>query len=526
MDKAPVLCQANNSLSQDTIRWGSEARWALLLVLAAAVAFRVPALLNARGVHSDAAIVGLQAMHLLRGEWSWFIWGAGYQASLDALLIAFGFALTGPSALTLMAVPLIGHLLLTFFAFDCLRRRLPVAAAAVAALALAFTPQAISGVALYAPRQWCLTFLVAGAWLLDGASEAGRPLVRYAAGACTGVLSLYLDLFSLQLMPALAVLALGACLDGRPKVEALARRVAAVAVGTAVALLVIWLSRQSPVANATKATLAFERWRGNLGLLWDTCLPWLLGYGVYVPGKNLYPDLWTPPALFHAVQVLGATSLLVGIAFGGAAGLWRRIPWEVRRLGLFGFVATASALGGFLVSSMPSDMWSTRYLAPIVWTAPFALAPAAYVLGPRRFGWGLAAYLLVAAVGGWMSYGPYVRGPLPVLDPRGQAHDEDELAAALRERGVKYAAAQYWLAYRLTFLFREGPVVIPLADWEDRYAPYREGFEKASKVAFIFHPSEPRATPEPYEAELRRAGARYERIEVSGFTVLIHERRR
>jgi hypothetical protein len=516
----------DNSVSQVTIRWAPEARRALLLVMVAAVAFRLPALVNARGVHSDAAIVGLQAMHLLRGEGSWFIWGAGYQASFDALLIALAFALTGPSALALMAVPLAGHLLLTFFAFDCLRRRLPVSAAAVAALALAFTPQAISGVALYAPRQWCLTFLVAGVWLLDGASAGGKPLVRYAAGACVGVLSLYLDLFSLQLMPALAVLALGACLDGRPKGAELARRIAAAAAGTALALFVLWLSRQSPVANATKATLAFERWRGNLGLLWDTCLPWILGYGVYVPGKNLYPDRWTPPALFHAVQVLGAASLMAGIAFGGAAALWRRIPWEVRRLGLFGFVATASALGGFLVSSMPADMWSARYLAPIVWTAPFALAPVAYVLGPRRFGWGLSVYLAVAAVGGWVSYGPYVRGPLPMLDPRGQAHDEDELAAALRQRGVKYAAAQYWLSYRLTFLFREDPVVIPLADWEDRYPPYRGAFAAAPVVAYLFHPSEPRATPEPYEAELRRAGAKYERIEVRGFTVLIHERRR
>ena len=84
----------------------------LLLLLVGSVVARLPALVNARGVNSDAAVVGLQAMHILHGEWSWFLWGAGYQASFDAALVAAAFAVTGPSVLTLMAVPLIGHLIL------------------------------------------------------------------------------------------------------------------------------------------------------------------------------------------------------------------------------------------------------------------------------------------------------------------------------------------------------------------------------------------------------------------------------
>ena len=40
----------------------------------------------------------------------------------------------------------------------------------------------------------------------------------------------------------------------------------------------------------------------------------------------------------------------------------------------------------------------------------------------------------------------------------------------------------------------------------------------------IFHPSEPRATPEPFEEALRSDGHPFERIEVSGFTVLLFNR--
>ncbi len=104
------------------------------------------------------------------------------------------------------------------------------------------------------------------------------------------------------------------------------------------------------------------------------------------------------------------------------------------------------------------------------------------------------------------------------------AVDEAALAGALRAEGVRYAAAQYWLAYRLTFLFDEDPVVVPLDPREDRYRPYRDGFDTAPVVAYGFHPSEPRARPEQVEEQLRDAGTPYRRMEVDGFTVLIARR--
>lgn len=512
-------------LDPDAARRERRRAWRLLLaVLVASVLFRLPALLNAAGVHSDAAIVGLQAMHMLRGEWSWFIWGAGYQGSFDAAVIALFFKVAGATPLALMAAPLFGHLLLTGFTFDVLRKRVSAGAAAIATLPLVFAPQAINGVALYAPRQWCLTFLFLGVWLVDGASASRVPLLRYVAGALLGGLSLYLDLYALQLMPAFMALAAASAFDGGPSRRELWPRLGALAVGAAMALLALWLSRRSPVANATKATLTFDRVHFNFDLLWNTCLPWLLGYGVQVPGPHLYPDLWQVPRWFHAVQLLGAGVLLGGIAVGGLAVLAGGLPWPVRRLGGFGFLATGAALGGFLVSAMPGDMWSARYLAPIVWTAPFALAPLASWIKERVFLAVLAPYVITAAAGGWMSFGPYVHGPLPVRTARGTAEDERAVGQLLRERGVHVGAAQYWLAYRLTFLWHEDPLLVPFDD--DRYPPHRRAFEQAPVVAYVFHPSEPRASPEPVEQSLRQAGERYERLEVRGFTVLIHYRRR
>jgi hypothetical protein len=475
-------------------------------------------------MHSDAAVVGLQARHMLEGEWSWFLWGAGYQGSFDALLAALAFKVAGATPLVLMLVPLAGHVLLEVLTFDILQRRVGAALGLLATLPVVFTPQAINGAALYAPRQWCITFVFLGLWLLDGASHSRRPLLRYALGTLMGPLALYLDLYALQLMPGFALFALACCADAWPGLARGWRRVAATVAGGGVGWVSLQWLRQHSGASSSPTSLSLEPIERNARLLWETCLPWVLSYGVYVPGHNLYPDRWAAPLPFALVQKQGAALLMLGIVVGGLSLFLRRLPWGARRLGLLGAVVSAAALGGFLVSPMPVDMGAARYLAPIVWFSPFALAPVALLLRPRRFAWALAPYVMAAAVGGWLSYGLYVKGPLPRLDARGVAQEELEVARVLRERGVTAAAAQYWLAYRLAFLFEENPTVMPLHPGEDRYLPYREAFDRAPRVAFLFHPSEPRAQPGAHEEMLRQTGTRYERLEVAGFTLLIISR--
>jgi hypothetical protein len=489
-------------------------------LLVAAVLARLPALVNARGVNSDAAVVGLQAVHVLRGEWSWFLWGAGYQASFDAALVALGFAVTGPSALTLMAVPLLGHLVLLGLTYDVLRRAVGRGGALLACLPLVFSPQSVNGVALYAPRQWSITAAVLAIWLACRAAGRRAPLWLAGSGLVAG-LAVYLDLFTLVFMPAVGVGALW-CALGAPRRW---RAVAALAAGGAVGVAVIAWSRSQPVADGAKAGLTLGRLGHNWTLLTEQCLPYLLGVRVFVQDPATLAHVpWPGPAWLAPVQWAGALGFAAAAVWAVVAVVGRRGPVAVRRLGAVGVVGSAATLGGFLVSTMPADLLAARYLAPIVWLAPFTLAPAAYALGSRAFAVAVAPFALAVGLGGWIAFTPYVHGPLPVRDPRGVAQDEAALATALRAEGVRYAAAQYWLAYRLTFLFDEDPVVVPLDPREDRYRPYRDGFDTAPVVAYVFHPSEPRATAAPVEEQLRAQGIAYRRLEVDGFTVLLVRR--
>ncbi len=498
------------------------------LLVVASVLARLPALVNARGVNSDAAVVGLQAMHILHGEWSWFLWGAGYQASLDAALVAAAFAVTGPSALTLMVVPLIGYLVLVVLTYDVLRGAVGRGGAAVACLPLVFAPQSINGVALYAPRQWAITTTVLAVWLASRARGRRAPLWLAGSGFVAGF-AVYLDLFTLQMMPAVGVFALWCAFTatrGEPRVPLQrARAVGALLLGLAAGVAVIAWSRAQPVADGAKAGLTLDKIGASWTLMIDQCLPYLLGVKVFVQDPvTLEHHLWPAPWPLQVIQAAAACTFAVAVCWAAVAVVGRIGPVAVRGLGALGLIGTAASIGGFLVSTMPADLLSARYLAPIVWLAPFTLAPAAHALGTRWFAVGIAPLVVAIGIGGWYAYAPYVQNGIPVRDPRGVAQDEVVLADALRARGIHYAAAQYWLAYRLTFLFEEDPVVVPLAVADDRYRPYRDGFAAAPVVAYVFHPSEPRVRPEAVEAQLDAERATYRREEIAGFTVLLVQR--
>lgn len=496
----------------------------LLTVLFGSIAFRAPVLLNAGAVNSDAAVVGLQAMHMLRGEWSFLLWGTGYQLSIDSVMAAIGFAIAGPRPITLATVPLVAHLIFCWLAWDLLRRRIGRWGAAVATLPLVVSPMAVNIAFIYVARQWSIVFVFLSIWLWDQASTSRRPLLRYAAGSVALFCALSMDLFTLQFSVGLAALAILCCLDGAPRAWQAASRLVSVTAGAVVGWWIFqWV--RSKQGDFGAAQLSLDRIKPNFELMIETCLPWTLSAKVFANFKSINTEEWHPGKAFELVQELGALVLILGILFGRLAFEFRRIPWRVRRLGVVSFIVVACSIGGFLVSTMPQDAWSCRYLSPIIYMTPFALAPLGYVLRRRLF-WVLSPYVVSAAVGGWVSYGNIVHGALPTRSRAGAAREEAELAHALRERGVHYAAAEYWLSYRLTLLTLEDPIVVPLNEAKDRYQPYRYGFSQAAKVAYIFHPEEPRATPEGEQAELTASSTPFQREDIAGFTVFIVDRSR
>ena len=503
----------------------------LAALVALSIAFRLPALINADTVDSDAAIVGLQARHILHGEWSWFLYGSGYQTSVDSCVAAAFFALLGATPLALVLSTLTGHIVLTCVAFATLRRRVPASAAFVAVLPLVFTSSPLHTYILNPPRQAALTLVFIALFVMDGAGDrvsARSRIAQQAAGGALASVAVFADPYALLFLPALLLLGLLAALDGRADRRAFFARAAGTLVGALVGIVPFVLLLHSARGTHGETTLTLGVLRHNWGLLKDPCLPWLLGTTAYVP-RALLGYVPAPSTLIaHTLHLVGGVLFVLAILSGGFALALRRLPWGVRRLGLFGALVAVLCLASFLLSTMVMDLFSSRYLAALVLASPFALAPLAFQLRARRLALVLAPYLLGAGTAGWLGYGEEVNGAEVALLPGHGSRDERALEAMLSARGIHVAIADYWVSYRLTFLYGERIAVVPIHEREDRYAPYRREYAAAARTAYIFDPKRSREDLAAMQAEAFSSptpwGQPGERLDAGALTAIVFDK--
>ena len=456
-----------------------------VFALAGAVAFRLPEILNPGIVNSDSAVVGLQAMHILRGEWHWFLWGSGYQTTADSVVAAAIFSIIGATPLALMLTALTGHLVATLFAYLTLCRRHAPAIALLLITPLIASPAPTHTYTLHPPRQTALTLVFIAIWLLDGATSARRENIRYAIGAGTAALACFADPYALIFAPGMALLALLIGLDGTNSRGRTWRRFAAMAAGAAVGAVPFIVCRLLPNSVSGPLTFSPGLLARNWALFKGPCLSWVLGTRVlHQPAGVSDYIFWHPPWGFQVCQWLGAAAFAASFVFAIGAAAQNCIPWASRRLGLTAVLTVVTTIAGFLLSVMPIDHYASRYLVSLVLLAPFLFGVIAHVIQPRVLLALMAPMIASFAVSGWLGYEPLTKG-IRIVDGGLQAN-EAQLLRELNHRGVKYAMADYWTAYRLTFMFQEGVTVVPVHESQDRYAPYRRELFKASRYAYIF----------------------------------------
>lgn len=501
----------------------------VLLVLLS-FGFRMPALLNARSTNSDAAIVGLQALHILRGEHSPYLWGSGYQTAADSYVAAAFFAAFGPSPLALMLSSLVLHVIATSFVFATLLRRTGPWLAFVVVLPLIFSPASVHTYALYPPRQLSITLALMAFWAVDGAgeqlAEKARPWL--VGGGLLFGLALTADPYPLVLAPVLlAYVVLVSFPPGSPLGQAMGAvlsRGGSFVGAFIIGIIPLMKLRLSGHANDGPLGLSLHVIKHNAAILWHECLPWALSYHVYTAHDPSHYVPWEAPFYVQALQLMGAFSVGAIVLAGLGAIRERTLSWPVRRAGLMGATGWLVTIAGFLVSVMVMDHFSMRYLATLTLLLPLAALPAARMLRVWRFAAVLAPHVISAAICGWLGYGPFVKGFRPVAELP-EIREDYALLDSLKSRGIKYAAADYWAAYRLTLLFNEELVVVPNNEREDRYAPYRRAFEAAPMFAYIYDRGRSREDLVATERELVTENARVEKADIGTLTVFVVTRK-
>ena len=501
-------------------------RWAPLAVLVVvSFAYRVPVLINAPGTNSDAAVVGLQAMHILRGEHAVFLWGSAYQTSVDSYVAAGFFALLGPTPFALMLSALSLHVALTLFAWATVRPHVACGWGALALVGpLVLAPASVHSYALYPPRQAALTLAFAAIFAAERAHHAGgnprAAIARSAAAGALALLAVYADPYATLFVPAAVLLVVFA--KGWP------RRALGFAGGALAGAIPVLLRMRHPAAKHGVFSMTTDVVGHNAKLLWDPCGPWAIGAKAWAPTHMMDWAPWDAPWPIALVQWLGAAAFFVALGASIALVLLRGTAPGARRVGVVGLYVALATVAGFLVSQMVMDHFSMRYLAAVVLAAPLFAAPLAARLGAKRFALLFSPWIAACAIGGWMGYAPFVRGPLPVRHPDGTGAADEDLARALSDRGVTYAMADYWAAYRLTLSVRERVIAVPIHETQDRYRPYRDAFDRADRIAYFYDPlrsfEDERAMIASLEADPHFTVG--ERIDTGAFRVVLLDRRR
>ncbi len=484
-----------------------------IVLIAVSILARLPVLATGNYLNSDGAVVGLQAEHILRGEWSWFLWGSGYQTVVDSAWAALVFFIFGSSPLTLVWSAFALYLLLTWFAYATLRRHLGGVAACLACMALVFAPDAVHTYALRPPRQAALTLAFAALALIDRASTHDKKPWFYAVGAAFIGLAVFADPYALVLVPGLVVLALLATADEAPGRTAILRRVGWTALGGVIGCIPYVLLRRIPGATPDQTELGFANLSHNYRMLVDPCLPWILSLKAYYAPTGF--DVPWHAGWFIAVQWAGGLVLAIVCVTAIRYAVARDSAWKLRRLVIAALVTVAVTFAGFLLSVMVIDVFSARYLTSLILMLPFLCAPLATQLDPRRFAFVCSPYWASAAVGAWLVFFPMMKSPYA---------DEQSLHQWLRAKNIRYGIADYWTAYFETFMFHEDTIVVPIGPRQDRYRPYRNAFEVEPRIVYVYDKRRSFEARDKKLTELLTHAHEVETFHVGGLSAVILQR--
>jgi hypothetical protein len=451
--------------------------------------FWVPAL---RVLDSDEAVVGLMAMHVLRGRVPAFYWGQAYGGTLEVFPVAGLFALFGPHTLLLKAVPVALSAAVAWLVWRIGRRTVREPAATVGALLFLVWPAFFIWMSTKERGfYWAALALALGAMLLTlRLAERDSRLELFALGLLLGL--------GWWTTPQILYVALPAgvwLVRRRPSVL---RGTPLVVVGAALGAAP-WLAANvghhwpsrwqslQPEPNWYLSHLWGFFWRG---------FPRAYGLSLAFSGKWLAPGLAIP--IF---------ALILG---GFAWALWRRPEG-------CGLLLGTCLAYPFLYASMPPG-WLPEPRYVLFLSPPVALLLGRVIIssskGPPAWAAWLGAAALVSASVLWM-----LRGAVPIEIGTPDKPPPTEMAAlidALESRRVDRVFADYWIAYRLSFESRERIIATPF-EGAMRSAAYDQLVRAGRRPAYVFVEG---SVFDPFFAtSVEKRGFRYERVVVNGFVV-------
>jgi 4-amino-4-deoxy-L-arabinose transferase-like glycosyltransferase len=474
------------------------AAYPLLIILLVALAGRV--LLLASGslsFHSDEAIIGLMARHILAGERPTFFFGQAYMGSLDAWLVALGFRLLGESVMTIRIVQAalyLGVVASAYFAAWVLARK--TLAAVIAALTFAIAPPLL---ALYTSATLggyneTLLFghLIVALGLL-AAHETRTVYWRWLLLGIIGGVGWWTNaLVVVYALPvALYIFYRHAVVERRPltRAQPLALGLIGFVIGSAPWWVYALQNDLAPIRFFLPDVLGSRETVGAVipSIPFGERVIGLLLFGLPSVVGLRFPwagDYFAPP--IGVIVVVLVLIALYRMARGG-------VVVEGGRFVLFAMVGLVMAL--FLLTRFSSDP-TGRYFLPLTLPVGVALGGLCAALPRRALAVGAGALVLGYYAAGQVAAANSDLGFTTQFVAQTHLPNDDDAAliAWLDEAGLQHGYTSYWVSFRLAFLSGERiQLSAALPDKSDlsytaafeRYPSYRAATDAAEHIVYI-----------------------------------------
>ncbi len=474
----------------------------IVLVLGVALVYRIILLAqDAVPLNADEAVVGLMARHILQGRWPAFFYGQAYMGSLDATLVALGFAIFRQSTVVIRSVQTLLYLL-TIFTTIILGNRVfkSEVVGFAAGILLAIPPVNVTLYTTVSLGGYGEAMLIGNLVLLLALAIARNHHRRWLFFAWGFLSGLGLWAFGLSLIYSIPA-----------------------------GIFLLWELRRQSSWFTWKWDVLLVLSGGILGMmpmiLWasDNSVPLLL--------QELSGSAIGNPSLSTFLQEFGARVRNL-ILFGPSVTWGFRAPWDVELLAKplipiaavfwIGVLArimfrlrqddqNRSAYGllvgvmltlllGFLLTPFGSDP-SGRYFIPLVPILAIFAGDFIVSLSKTRYG-PYPAYLLLLVILIFHAWGTFEKATNypPGLTTQFDASTridhkfDDDLIAFLTREDELTGYSNYWVSYPLAFHSKEKIIFTPLLPYhldlrytsrDNRYDPYNDIVERDESVAYI-----------------------------------------
>jgi len=502
--------------------------WNILVIIVGVALVGRVALLVADVVtfHSDEAVIGLMARHILQGARPTFFYGQAYMGSLDAFLVAGGFSIFGESVLTIRIVQSVLYLLVVATGFAAAWRLSGrVFIASIAALALAIPPTVVTLYTTATLGGYNEVMLFGNVLILLGYEVThGHEQSRWRwalLGAVAGLGWWTNGLIIAYLLP-VGLLGLR---------RAAQRQIPYYVLGAAffIAFSSPWwifdLNNDGAARDVYLASVESGEFGGVSVPLWQRAVGLML-IGLPTTIGMRFP--WEGTQFFLLPVGLVILAIYIIALYRMARGESMLRPdargFVLAMIGLFCIIFVASSFGADATG---------RYFLPLA--LPLGIVLGTFAESLRRASNRLwLVYGVVAVVIGYYAIGQYAAATSDkqlTTQFTEESHItntfDDELIAFLDAHNIAYGYTSYWVAFRLTFLSEErlqfDPTLPAKSSLQyepdtNRFPAYADAAANADSIAYITTNNVPQLS-RLLEAEFAQQGVTYEETTIGPYHV-------